>query len=114
MKISLGKLVTCPIQFMVCIIFFAAFLHVPEISAEEKEQPKALVIYTTRDGSIDEYQRSLDMLISHFTNDVTFINSNEVEKKDLDGVTHLFYYGWDSGLLPESFRKLFTNIQEPL
>ena len=109
MKISSGKIITSPIQFMVCIIFFAAFLHVPEISAEEKEQPKALVIYTTIEGSIDEYQRSFDMLISHFTNDVTFVNSNEVEKKDLDGVTQLFYYGQASGRLPESFRKLFDE-----
>ena len=49
---------------MAYIIFFAVLLHVPEISAEEKEQPKALVIYRTIDGSIDEYQRSFDMLIS--------------------------------------------------
>ena len=110
MKISLGKIIIFPIQFMVCIIFFAVFLHVPpEISAEEKEQSKALVIYTSKDGELGQYQRSLDMLISHFTTDVTFVKSSEVEKKDLEDVTHLFYYGQVFEHLSSSFLELFDD-----
>lgn len=91
------------------ITVFTLFLSVPNGSAEKKGDIKALVIYTTRDGEINEYLKFLDMLISHFTNDITFISSEKVEKKDLLNVTHLFYYGQVNVQLPSKFNTLFDD-----
>lgn len=52
------------------------------------------------------------MLISHFTTDVTFINSEDVTEEDLQGVTHLFYYGLVSSKLPKSFQTLLDSYEE--
>lgn len=108
MKNSRGKISKGLIFLLVAITFF---LYVPDGSAEEKDEPKVLVIYTSKDGEIDEYQRSLDMLISHFTNDVTFISSNNVTKNDLASVTHLFYYGQIAEQLPYIFNTLFDDYE---
>ena len=110
MRDSTGRKIKTFIQLIVSITLLAVFLNVLEISAEEQEEPKVLVIYTTTDGEIDEYQRSFDMLLSYFTTDVTFVKSNDVEKKDLEDVTHLFYYGHAFDLnLPADFKELFDE-----
>lgn len=98
-----------PILLLVITTVFIFLSKVPNGSAEEKDGVKVLVIFTSRDGEIDEYQRSLDMLISHFTNNVTFISSEEVEKKDLLNVTHLFYFGQVNDELPTKFVTLFDD-----
>lgn len=77
--------------------------------AEEKEKPNVLVIYTTGNQEIGEAQRHLDMLIGHFTDDITFVSSDEVEETHLDGVTHLFYYGQIATGLPSKFTTLFDT-----
>ncbi|MFK2826439.1 polysaccharide deacetylase family protein [Bacillus sp. B190/17] len=101
-------------RMVILLIFvtsFTLFLQGPNISAAKKSEPKVLVIYTSKDGKVDEYQRSLDMIISHFTTDVTFISSSEVGKQDLTAVTHLFYYGQVASQLPPAFVNLFDDYE---
>lgn len=98
-----------PISLLVFISVFSFFVHAPHGSARSKEEASVLVIYTSKDGGIDEYQRSLDMLISHFTKDVTFVSSEDVKKDDLRNVTHLFYYGQVATELPARFTTLFDD-----
>ncbi|MBU9723309.1 MULTISPECIES: polysaccharide deacetylase family protein [Bacillaceae] len=69
-----------------------------EISNEE--WPNVLVIFSSRDDEMDEHQRMLDMLLGHFTANVTFISSSLVEEQDLDLVDYLFYYGHVKEVLP--------------
>src|SRR5690625_4378553 len=75
----------------------------------EKEEPNVVVIYSSITGEITEEHRTLDMLIGHFTKDITFISTKDVTKRDLDGVTHLFYYGQVAEYLPDSFETLFDD-----
>jgi len=105
---SRGAINKSSVLFVIATVLIF-WLNVPTGSADIKDEAKVLVIYTSRDGEIDEYQRSLDMLISHFTNDVTFISSEEVEKNDLRNVTHLFYYGQVNARLPSTFVTLFDD-----
>ncbi|MFJ8247054.1 DUF2334 domain-containing protein [Peribacillus asahii] len=99
----------CIVIIVLVTPFSAGFVS----GAEEKDEPKpkVLVIYTSRDGEMDKYQRSLDMLVSHFTSDVTFISSSEVQKQDLTSVTHLIYFGQVSAKLPPSFLTMFDDYQ---
>src|SRR5699024_9419922 len=94
--------------FIVAIIFiFSSTIH-----AQFKDEPNVLVIYSSSTEELDEHQRSLDMLISHFTNDVAFVSSDDVEKEDLTDVTHLFYYSPVPEELPETFESLFADYNE--
>lgn len=74
-----------------------------------ESEPKVLVIYSSKEKEIDENQRTLDMLLGHFTTDITFKHSEEVQEKDLKNVTHLFYYGQIAEKLPPTFVELFDQ-----
>lgn len=77
--------------------------------AEEQKRAKVLVIYTTDNQERGEAQKHLDMLIGHFTDEITFVSSDEVKTADLDQVTHLFYYGQAAVQLPEKFTTLLDS-----
>jgi len=87
------------------------FLPILEYRSSAEEGAKVLVIYTAIEDDYGENERALDMLISHFTTDVTLISSNEVTEKDLLDVTHLFYYGLTSSELPSVFETLFDEYE---
>lgn len=53
----------------------------------------------------------LDLLIGHFTADITFKSSQEVKHKDLNDVTHLVYYGQVAERLPATFLTLFDDYE---
>lgn len=76
-----------------------------------EDQEKVLVIYTADESEMGEDQRSLDMLLGHFTTDITFISSSEVDKKDLADVTQLFYYGTKAVELPDQFTTMFDDYE---
>lgn len=98
-------ILTVLLSFFIIILFS----YEASVQAEVKEEDRVLVIYSSIDGEMDEYQRTLDLLIGHFTRDITFKSSKEVKNEDLVGVTHLFYYGQVVEKLPPSFLKLFDN-----
>ncbi|MBB6443958.1 DUF2334 domain-containing protein [Bacillus benzoevorans] len=99
--------------FSCCPFFVALILLLSSQQAayaEKTDVPKVLVIYTTIEGEIDDNLRNLDMLIGHFTKDITFISSDTVEKEDLKDVTHLFYFGEIDVQLPAAkFLNLFDD-----
>ncbi|MEK5067036.1 polysaccharide deacetylase family protein [Sporosarcina sp. FSL K6-1508] len=91
------------ITFCTLISFSAAILAATQ-------EPKVLVIYTSEGDEINEYTRNLDMLIGHFTTDITVKRSDAIKKKDLQGVTHLIYYGHVAEKLPASYHELFDDF----
>lgn len=98
------------ILFITCTTIFMMFTNLSMLVAKEGEA-KVLVIYTTKDGEINENQRYLDLLIGHFTSDIRFISSDEVKKSDLLSVTHLFYFGQVATGLPAKFETLFDDFE---
>ncbi|WP_071393436.1 DUF2334 domain-containing protein [Bacillus tuaregi] len=104
------KVQMIPWVLIICLTLFIFFSYTPSSKADEKESPKVLVIYTSQDGEINEYQRYLDLIVSHFSNDVTFISSDKVVKEDLTAVTHLFYYGQVAQQLSPEFSTLFDGF----
>ncbi|WP_099159150.1 DUF2334 domain-containing protein [Virgibacillus ndiopensis] len=99
---------------LLCGILFLGLLFPPSLakaaSDKEYENVNVLIVYSSRDRKVDEHQRLLDLLISHFTTNVTFKSSNEVQEKDLEGITHLFYYGQVEDKLPNSFLRMFSTF----
>ena len=87
------------------------FLPISKQFASAEERAKVLVICTTKEDELGENERALDMLISHFATDITFMNSNEVTEKDVKDVTHLFYYGLTPVELPKTFETLFDDYK---
>lgn len=81
----------------------------PFVGTAATEETKVLVIYSNDSGEMDEAVRTLDLLLGHFTSDIQFVSAQEVKKKDLKDVTHLFYYGKQAEKLPASFLRMFDE-----
>ncbi len=90
-------------------VIMTCFSQVVRGESQGGKESKVLVIYSSKDGEVDEYQRTLDLLIGHFTTDITFKNATEVREEDLREVTHLFYYGQVAEELPNRFLELFDR-----
>lgn len=86
-------------KIIVSIALMIGLIYAPTPKAAAKD-PKVLVIFSSQTNQVDEHQRLLDMLISHFTEDISFKSSGDVGARDIKGVTHLFYYGQTQEQLP--------------
>lgn len=96
---------------MLLTICFSSYLFILPIEGKAAtEEPKVLVVYSNTTGEVDEMMRTLDLLIGHFTSDITFVTAQKVKKKDLKNVTHLFYYGNHAERLPASYLRLYDDF----
>ena len=98
----------------ICLIYIILFMMPSVTSSAEvpyMEKPQVLVIHTTKDGQINEELRYLDLLLGHFSSNIRFISSDEVEKSDLESVSHLFYFGQYSTRLPPEFLTMFDEYE---
>ncbi|QSS99697.1 polysaccharide deacetylase family protein [Pontibacillus sp. ALD_SL1] len=84
----------------------------PGIASAENDRDhiKVLIIYTTPDGQVTQHQRMLDMLVGHFTKDITVMSSESVVERDVEGVTHLFYFGEVKGVVPSRVQSIFDRF----
>ena len=65
-----------------------------DISAAEIKKHKVLIVYHNNSEEQQLEIRKLDLLIGHFTTDITIKQVNEVINKDeLNDFTHIFYFG---------------------
>lgn len=79
-------------------------------NTQTEGEPKVLIIYSSESGKVDEDERMLDLLVGHFTTDITLKSSEEVEKKDLTGVSHVIYFGKIAKEFQTSFHTLFEEF----
>ncbi|WP_243290533.1 polysaccharide deacetylase family protein [Bacillus sp. FJAT-47783] len=98
------------ILFVIITIFLSAYILLTfstKVQAESsKEELNVFVAYSTKDGEVNQNVRMLDMLIGHFTRNITFKSVHDVKKQDLSGISHLFYLGDVEAKLPSSFRNI--------
>lgn len=88
------------------LIVLCAFLMVftsKGLVSAEAEDTKTLVVYSSLNRQIDEDERKLDMLLSHFTENIDFVHVSDFQPEDTKDTTHVFYYGSQSEQLPDSF-----------
>lgn len=56
---------------------------VGRVGAEEsldQSPPNVLVIFSSKNGEVDDHQRMLDLLLGHFSEQITFKSSYEVKE----------------------------------
>ncbi len=97
------------ILFIITIIFLLAGSNVMAAEKTKKEVPKVLVVFSSENGEIDQHQRTLDMLLGRFAEDIVFKSVSQVEKKDFEAITHLFYYGQQKKILSPAFVEMVQD-----
>lgn len=100
------------IMMLLVFVLSVCLSEVSEVSAENTNQPEAsvLVVYSSPSGELDDQERVLDMLIGHFTSNITFKSTSDVKLEDVTSVSHLFYYGEKKEPLPPSFLNVIKNF----
>ncbi|MFZ4451009.1 DUF2334 domain-containing protein [Salibacterium aidingense] len=101
--------------FIVFLLLAGSLLPYAEsrVSAEEDEA-SVLVLYSSKDKTVDADQRLLDMAIGAFTDSITFKDAETVTVEDIEGVTHLFYYGKVQDTLSSNVREVMDTFSGPV
>ncbi|MGK5510907.1 DUF2334 domain-containing protein [Brevibacillus formosus] len=76
-----------------------------------EQEPEVLVVYSTQDGALTDEVRMLDLVLGHFSSKLTYVADEVLTERDLDGVTHLVYYGSISKDLSRSSRQIMQRFQ---
>ncbi|MCZ2256962.1 polysaccharide deacetylase family protein [Sporosarcina sp. G11-34] len=89
------------VALIVIIVTIASYANMSS-SATISKQPKALIMYHSDSDEQIEEVRKLDLLIGHFTSDITITQTNDViENQNIDDYSHVFYFGQRSEDLGE-------------
>lgn len=113
----MGNWLTSKSFKLMIMIVLALMLSAPPLNAHAQAQnstsknPKILVVYSTKNGQINEDVRSLEMLVNHFSTNTAFKNVKQVQKSDFNGVQYLFYFGGVQQSLLASFTHLVSQFQ---
>ncbi|MFC4404949.1 DUF2334 domain-containing protein [Gracilibacillus xinjiangensis] len=95
---------------LILLLLLLLFTITPIIHAETESNHQVLVVYSSESAELDQHQRFLDLLIGHFTSDITFMSVSEVDEDATKEKTHLFYLGTVKDRLPVSFQEILTNF----
>lgn len=97
--------------FMIGIMMSGFLFNSVQVKAEDIDSVdiKVLVVFSSDTGEMDEHQRLLNMLLGHFTTNMSFKSISEVKETDVEQVTHLFYYGHIEERLPTFFPSLIES-----
>lgn len=94
---------------LVLVLLMSVFpVNMAEAEADGRE--KAVIMYSSENKEVEENQKVLDGMISRYTTDISYVRANEVEAEDLEGATHLFYYGQVEEDLEEETVARFTEF----
>jgi len=100
------------VSFLICI-FLPFFSYNKQIEAQQPNQggPKVLVIFSSKNEKIDEHQRMLDLLLSHYSSNISFRSTKDVIEEDLKDIEYLFYYGHYREVIPKEAVSLISSFQ---
>lgn len=100
-----GKLV-----WGVVLLVLMSVLPVNLAEADAGGGKKAVIMYSSENGKVEENQKVLDGMISRYTTDISYVEANSLEAEDLEEATHLFYYGKVEERLHEGTVELFADF----
>ncbi|MBF0705438.1 polysaccharide deacetylase family protein [Alkalihalobacillus hwajinpoensis] len=106
-------------NFSLTFLFLLLLIPLPQlVRADEDDEvvsnPTVLIIYSSKQGEISENIRLLDIIVGHYTSDITVKEDSEVTKGDLIGVTHLLYYGEVKKTLPNNLSRVVEDFNGPI
>ncbi|WP_085506062.1 DUF2334 domain-containing protein [Thalassobacillus devorans] len=81
------------------------------VNANTSQEPLITVVYSAPDNKVGEHERRLDMLLSHFSQQVHFVNVQNLKENELIDTTHLFYFGQIKENLPDNTIELINRYQ---
>ncbi|GAE94569.1 hypothetical protein JCM21714_3739 [Gracilibacillus boraciitolerans JCM 21714] len=84
------------------------------LQAKQTDSIHVLVVFSSNEDQIDEYQRLLELQLAHFSENITFRHSSHVTKSDLSKTTHLVYQGTIDEEIPSNTVKLINSFTGPL
>ncbi|SFG32907.1 Uncharacterized protein YdaL [Halobacillus alkaliphilus] len=99
---------------MTALIVVVFILTTHPVMAAKSSDPNVLIVYPSEQKEINEQQRILDMLISHFTTDIDFKQPDEIAENDLKTYSHVFYQGTEKEDLPKGFQKALNDYEGTL
>lgn len=96
-------------------LFLFIFFCIEEVSVEAQDTTpeNILVVYSADREVIDIEKNLLDLLLAHFTSKITWIESDQLKRKDLKDTTHVFYYGISEKTVPKKTIDLLESFQGP-
>lgn len=74
-------------------------------------EPRVLIVYTTKDGAKTDEVRMLDLVLGHFSTQLSYVTDEALARRDLNGKTHLVYYGGITKELPSSTREMLQGFE---
>ncbi|HEU5139630.1 MAG TPA: polysaccharide deacetylase family protein [Bacillales bacterium] len=96
---------------LACLFLFTFSTDPTYADTLEKPEAEVLVVYSTNEGKLNSKVRMLDVLLSHFTNNLTFKNAKNVRASDLEDIQYLFYFGTVETELPQRFRNISNSFE---
>lgn len=107
------------IRRLISILLIAAVLcqMIPAARAfadtEAPQDSKVLLIYSTESGTVNESVRLLDLLLGQFSRSIVIKEDENVTGSDLQGITHLVYYGGTPKALSAELVQWITKFKGP-
>lgn len=104
------------IRRLVIICIFSLFIlewtsPFADAVANQQSTSISVLVIGPFDGEAGKVeQRRLDLLISHFTSQITFKHTDEVNASDLKHVTHVVYFGYQSEQIPRHFSAMLSDF----
>ncbi|MED0876213.1 polysaccharide deacetylase family protein [Bacillus mobilis] len=98
------------------LLLFSLLLLIPvPISAQQNENPKVLILYSSNDDQITNDTQILNTQVGHFTNNITIKSIRQLaEITDKSSYTHIIYLGEKQEELSTETKKFLESFSGPL
>lgn len=104
-----GKSFKC-VFLSLLLILLSCFEQSVKADSVSDSDLHVVIVYSSETGKVTENIKLLDMLIGHFSPNMTFLPSSEIEEADLQNADVLFYYGEVVEVLPAKVGALFDSF----
>lgn len=107
-------------KFLLVIIVISLFVIQPlttysyHLKNIHDDAVKLLLVYTNKSKSQTANVQQLDYMLHHFTEQVTVISDDQLDRTHLEQATHLIYYGEDEQQLNPSSKHLLQSVKIPI
>ncbi|SIS42479.1 polysaccharide deacetylase family protein [Salimicrobium flavidum] len=102
------------ISLLILTVLFFSLIPATALAETGDTKSEVLIVFSDTSEEVNFNQRYLDMLITHFTTNLTFVHESEFSKGMLEGKTHLFYQGITESTISTSFRNSVETFDGPV
>lgn len=107
----LRKIIFIFILLMILPIQYKSALDLESI---QDNDINIILVYSNQDGKVNETINQLTTLLHHYTDNLTLVSDEQLEKNDLKQATHLIYFGEDEKGLKKHVVHMIDDFAGPL